>query len=512
MKRAAHVVLILLLVLSAPFAAAKETWLYARSDNFEMFSSASEKESRRLLVKLEQFRAFFLASLPLRRAREPRTYVVVFNSDRTFDHYKPLYQGQPKQVDGYCVPYDDEAVMAFTTDIDPDIDDADDGSGTILHEYVHLMLHTRGMKPPLWLNEGLAELYSTFQINRDTVELGRAKDIYVEFLQQSALTPLDQLFAVTTNSSNYNDETEAPYFYAQSWALTHYLVCGPDQTNTAKLTRYLDLMDASPSEPKANFEKAFGMNYRQMQANLRQYLSTGRYYRRVGKLPLPDLSKRITFRPTTEFERDTMLLDLKWRVQGNASAAAEALRLADAHPDSPRPHELLAAIYEEEDKPGDALEHWHRADALKSENPYVYVALSRDLLSRGNPVNIVSEVLPETIVANLRRWLDRALTINPDSADALEMLAITEAQAPTIRVAAINRVQTSFSRIRDPLPTLFALAVAHWRLGDAANANGILDAILAERHATPELRQAAKDLKAQISSAKTKSNPSAGQK
>jgi tetratricopeptide (TPR) repeat protein len=507
MTRVATRLLVLMLVLSAPFAVAKETWLYARSDNFEMFSSTSEKESRRLLVKLEQFRAFFLASLPLRRAREPRTYVVVFNSDRTFDRYKPLYQGQPKQVDGYCVPYDDEAVMAFTTDIDPDIDDADDGSGTILHEYVHLMLHTRGMKPPLWLNEGLAELYSTFQIDRDKVELGQAKDVYVEFLQQSALTPLDQLFAVTTNSSNYNDETEAPYFYAQSWALTHYLICGPDQTNPAKLARYLDLMDIAPSEPKANFEKAFGINYREMQGNLRQYLSTGRYYRRIGKLPLPDLSKRITFRPTTEFERDMMLLDLKWRVQNHASAAAEALRLAEAHPESPRPHELLAAIYQEDDKPGDALEHWHRADALKSENPYVYVALARDLLSRGNPVNIVSEVLPETTTATLRRWLDRALTINPDSADALEMLAITEAQASAIRGEAINRVQARFSRIRDPLPTLFALAVAHWRVGDRENANSILDAILADSRATAALRKAANDLKAQISAAATKPKP-----
>lgn len=511
MKPIIRRMVLLIFGLAASLLPARETWWYARSDNFEMFSSASEKESRRLLVKLEQFRAFFLGSIPLRRAREPRTFVVVFDSDRTFDKYKPLYHGKPKEVDGYCVPYDDEALMAFTTDIDPEIDEDDDGSGTILHEYVHLMLHTRGMKPPLWLNEGMAELYSTFEIKGDTVQVGRAKDLYVEALQQSALLSLDKLFAVNYSSADYNDETEAPYFYAQSWALTHYLICGPDQTNSGKLAKYLDLMDGAPaSAAQANFIKAFGVDYRQMLANLRQYLSTGRYYRRVAKLPLPNLSKRIDFRPATDFERDMMLLDLKWRVQNHASALADALRLAESRPDSPRPHELLAAIYREENKPQDALAHYRRADALKSDNPFVYVALARDVIEHVAPANTLADVLPEATVEQLRGWLERALTINPDSADALEMLAITEAQAPTIRVEAINRIQARFSRIRDPLPTLFALAVVRWRLGDTATAQSLIETILGNGHTPDGLKKAAAELRSRIAATPAKDQGAPG--
>ena len=56
-----------------------------------MFSCASEKDSRRILAALEQFRANFLASFPLRGASEPRTTVVLFDSDSQFRPYKPLY-------------------------------------------------------------------------------------------------------------------------------------------------------------------------------------------------------------------------------------------------------------------------------------------------------------------------------------------------------------------------------------------------------------------------------------
>ena len=491
--------LALAFVLSA--AAAKEQWLYAKSDHFEMYSSASEKQSRQMLVKLEQFRAFFLASFPLRRAREPRAIVVLFGSDRGFRPYKPLYKGEAKDVGGVFIGNDDEAMMALTSDIDPDA--YEDPSEIILHEYVHQILHTRGMHPPLWLNEGLAEVYSSFDIDGNQVELGKPKRDYVEFLQESRLTPLKEVFAVTEDSKDYNEEDRAGAFYAESWALTHFLLCGEDRTNAAKLSRFLELMEISPDKMEANFKTAFGMGYRGMENALRDYLSGGRYYKRTAKLPISDLAARLKFRPATDFERDMVLLDLQWRVRQGAGTAAAAIALAERNPTSPRPHELLATVYANDDKTEEAISHLERAAALNSDNPWVYVQLAREAILHTDQTMQFGAFLPEPLVAQLRGWIDHALAISPDSADALEMLAITEAHAAHMRNAAINRVQAAVPNIRDPLPTLFALAIVRSRVGDVKTCQEILSTILAAREAPPGLLAAVEAMRAAVSRPKT---------
>jgi tetratricopeptide (TPR) repeat protein len=503
MKSMVRRLMLLGLTAIVSLASAKERWLYAKSDNFEMYSSASEKDSRQILDKLEQFRAFFLASLPLRRAREPRTFVVVFDSDRAFKDYKPLYQGRPKNVAGYCLTSDDEAVMALTTDTDPDLEDEGDATRIVLHEFVHLMLQTRGVNPPLWLNEGLAEFFSTFDVKEGQVEIGRPKDLYVEYLSQSALPSLREVFSATRKSKTYNDENQAPQFYAESWALTHYLICGTDVSNREKLSRFLATQEKEPegADPVKSFEQAFGLSYGEMQSRLRDYLNGGRYRIRVAKLPRPDLAKRLSFQPASEFDVQMMLLDTKWRIRQDGAAIATALQLADQHPESPRPQELLAAIYTETDRRREALDHWRRAAALGSVNPYVYVELARDTLDRGDGALHVDDRVTEPMAAQLRGWIDHALQINPDSADALEALALTEAMAPEIRVAAVNRVQGAISRIRDPLPTLVALGIVRWRLGDPKTARQIADLVLADHHARARLQATAKELRARAAAA-----------
>ncbi|MCX6951304.1 MAG: hypothetical protein NTV51_03840, partial [Verrucomicrobia bacterium] len=71
---------------------------------------------------------------------------MLFDSDKRFTPYKPTYQGKPKDVAGYFVGGDDETVIALNLDVETD--DESSPAETIFHEYVHLLLHTRGMKLP----------------------------------------------------------------------------------------------------------------------------------------------------------------------------------------------------------------------------------------------------------------------------------------------------------------------------------------------------------------------------
>ena len=58
---------------------------------------------------------------------------------------------------------------------------------------------------PLWLNEGLAELYSTFESEDGKVAIGKPIERHVYWLRDQPLIPLRELFAVDVDSPTYNE-------------------------------------------------------------------------------------------------------------------------------------------------------------------------------------------------------------------------------------------------------------------------------------------------------------------
>jgi tetratricopeptide (TPR) repeat protein len=483
------------LALGSPLWAG-ENWIYSRTDNFELFSTASEKESRRVLVELEQFRASFLATFPLGRAHEPRATVVLFDTDRQFTPYKPVYKGKPKDVLGFFVPAQDEVTIALTAETaDPDIAYPIE---VIFHEYVHLLLFAHDLQLPLWLDEGLAEFYSTFQVEDNSIVFGQPKTSYIEWLNYTALMPLKELFAVTKKSADYNEENRRASFYAQSWLLTHFLICGTDRTNTDKLIRFLLLQKTSPGKMDANFREAFSMTPAVLEVELRNYIESGWYHTRKAKLPVADLSAKISFRPATDFERDFALLNLRWRVRHSGDATQSALQLAEQQPSSPRPFELLAAIAMQDGETAKATQYLERAAELKSNNAYVYWALAGDILRELTREFSIDYRLPPRRAADLRFWLDRALELSPDYFQAQETMAFLEAFAPGIRVPVVLRLQEAVHQMTDPTRTLLALAIIRWRLGDQPTSAKIIESLLASPQAAPEVKAAARTLRERL--------------
>ncbi len=488
-------------------AAAREQWRTARTQHFEVFSSASEKKTREVVVLLEQFRASFVATFALQPAHEPRVTVMLFDSDRAFTPYKPLYQGKPKDVGGYFVGGKDEVVIALT--LSSADGEWDDPLETVLHEYVHLLLHTRGLQLPTWLNEGLAEVFSTFRVNGGTVEYGRPKDLYVTLLNRSALMPMSRLLAVDESSPDYNEETRAGMFYAQSWAMVHYLLCGEDRTNAQRLGRYLQEMALAPGASDRKFREIFADDFNRLESKLRGYLQGGRYYQRSGPLPLANLAGGIALRAATDFERDFSLLNLKWRVHRTGDAMLAALQLAQLEPKSPRPHELLAAIAALDGEVERAYQGWQRAAELRSESSFAAVQAARWKIRELGARADLNLRLPEADAAQLRLWLDRALTRSPRDEDALEVLAWVEARAPEFRASIVNLVQSRVLALKNPNPTLLALAVIRWRAQDVATATSMVQAVLNSPQAKPETKAEARLLQWRITGQSTPSAPTA---
>ncbi len=238
-------------LLSAAPMQGQSDWRGMQTDNFYLVGNASPGAMRRVAERLETFRAAFLAVRPRAAAAvsDADTTVVVFDSDRDFRPYKPLTpDGEPASVSGLFLATNYDAYIALTGERETE--------RAIYHEYAH-QVSREDRSWPLWLREGVAEYYSTIQVldGGERVRMGVAIDEHFRFLQGATLIPLDEFLEIGPDSAYYASERDQRRFYAQAWALTHYLLlrrpAGSDQ-----LSRFLDLVE-SGGDAAASFGTAF---------------------------------------------------------------------------------------------------------------------------------------------------------------------------------------------------------------------------------------------------------------
>jgi hypothetical protein len=99
-----------------------------------------------------------------------------------------------------------------------------DSERALSHELVHAFLEHAGPRRPLWLEEGLAEFYSTAQFDSKGWTIGRAIDPHVRLLNQSPWLGEREFFEARPDSALREEGSRITRFYAQSWAVVHYLL------------------------------------------------------------------------------------------------------------------------------------------------------------------------------------------------------------------------------------------------------------------------------------------------
>jgi tetratricopeptide (TPR) repeat protein len=235
-----------------------------------------------------------------------------------------------------------------------------------------------------------------------------------------------------------------------------------------------------------------------MEAVLSNYLQNGRYFVRRGQLPLRDLAKQIKFRPADDFEREVALLNLHWRVHRDGNATYQLLHLAESHPDSPRPHELLAAVAMEKKDIEGAIVHWRRAADLGSDNAYIYLQLAQDRLNRILDGFSLDYRMPAESAKELRGWLDRAIALDPRGDAACESLVLVEALSEIPRSEVVNGLVARLPRMRSKNLTRYALAVLYWRQKRFAASRSTAESLLLAADLSPDLKVATEQLLEQI--------------
>lgn len=195
-------------------------WRRIDSPNFVVVGDVAASDLREITKRFESFREV-LARLFTERTISTAvpTVVLVFPSDRAFTPFKPKFNGKPIELSGLFLPGRDVNYIAL-------VRDWDEGSmRVVFHEYAHLITSNIAGSFPVWLNEGLAEFYSTFETVGDREALiGRTVPGHLNRLNETRLLTLEELLNVKHESPLYNEGDRRSVFYAQSWALTHMLL------------------------------------------------------------------------------------------------------------------------------------------------------------------------------------------------------------------------------------------------------------------------------------------------
>jgi tetratricopeptide (TPR) repeat protein len=469
---------------------AKDHWTSVRSKNFLFVSNASEKDIREVGTRLEQFREVFSRLFTNLNINSPiPTTVVVF---KNHESYRP-FQLNARNA-GYFQPGSDVNYIALKLIKDPGTEQ--DPYTIIFHEYTHLLLRTTTGNVPLWFNEGMAEYYSTFSVTDDRkVVMGKPISSHVYLLRERKMLPLRALFQVDSKSPYYNEEEKQSIFYAESWALMHYLMLGKNGQRMPQLGNFIDLMAGSVPIEDA-FRQAFSTTFENMEQELRAYIKRDRYPFVSGSFTnkvIYDSTMRST--PITEAEAQAYLGDLL--LKSNRADCETYLQKALAlDPDQPMANASLGLLRVRQGKHEEARQRLERALAASSQNyliHYYYAfALSREGI---RDADTVMGFAPE-IAAKMRAELKRAIELRPDFLESYSLLAFVNLVTETDVDETVEMMKRILARSPERDDFVFMLAQLYLRNEDFGAARKLIDRL--SKSSDLGLRQRADGLRNQL--------------
>src|ERR1700730_11715950 len=252
------IVLLAALSVAGPCASSADlspTWVEVRSEHFMVASNAGESDARRIADQFERVRSIFhhafrnfrvdpLQPIVILAARDEATMKILAPDEWEREgHVHPAGRFRSDGDKDYVVlRLDAEGTTAFHT---------------IYHEYTHAMLHLNFQRLPLWLSEGLAEFFGNSTLGDQDVRTGTVDKTHVYILNKNEWLPIKTLLSVTETSPYYNEKNPASIFYAESWAVTHYLLLDPGARREQLLNKFVAAWDKSGEATEAGGE-AFG--------------------------------------------------------------------------------------------------------------------------------------------------------------------------------------------------------------------------------------------------------------
>ncbi len=378
----------------------------------ELFTDAGERSARPLIGRFEQIREFFrqagIDSGPL------RLRVFVFASAEELHRFR-------EGADGFYQSAPERDYIAMHA--------GPEAGRVAFHEYVHLVLRHSSVPLPNWFNEGMAEFYSTVQLQKDRLRVGDPIPAHLNLL--ASASRLDEAALARRDPS--------PIFYAESWALVHMLNLSPKWRDG--MPQFVLLLAKDKPADEA-FREAFGRSIADALADLRVYVKDMRATMIPGAIGVPD-EPRVSKLSDEEGSIASAGLALAVRRTELASKLIGKF-FASAGSESMRGTIALAEGRREE-----ARQHLERAIALGSRDASLYFEYAMMERESGRPD-------PEL--------LKKVIEIDPGFADAQFLLGVRETDEGDLR-SAISHLRAATAAQPDRSNYWHALAYAESKAG-----------------------------------------------
>jgi len=338
--------LLLLPVGPIPSSAAELRWIRLQSPNFELYSSAGARSARDTLREFEQVRGFFIQAFGGPPAKAVPVRLAAFGSAREYEPYR---------INEFATAFYHQAagrdyiVMSHG------------GADTFpiaVHEYVHLLVRHSELKLPPWLNEGLAELYSTLRPLGDKILVGDLIPGRHRALLEDKWVPLPVILAAGHDSPYYNEKNKAGSLYNEGWALTHMLYFRTEYRG--KFGEFMRTVSGG-TDSAAALQQVYGRTVVQIEKDLQAYLRGSSFQGALVSAKLEKTAAEIPTEPLDEFGASIVMTDLMDR-PGNGDAQRAALeRLTQMDPKRPEPYRGLGYLAWRAGNHEQAVEHFGKA-------------------------------------------------------------------------------------------------------------------------------------------------------
>jgi tetratricopeptide (TPR) repeat protein len=492
---------VLLSILAVPEVSRGGTaaWYRARSESFVVLGDVGAQQVGSIAGRLEEFRAVFSQVLGKGYFdhRAP-TVVMVFGDETEYGPFRPLLMGRQDQfVNGYFkstpdVNYITLVARGTTEEI----------ASVVFHEYVHSLVRNRYGRAPVWFDEGLAEYYSVYELTGGgrRVRVGKRLAGRIEYLRTHGLLPLEVLLKADRQSSLYNEHDQRSIFYAQSWALVHYLLSDRTGERARMLSHFLSLQAAGVGV-EDGIRQAFQMDIKSLESRLGAYVRAGQYAERVEALSRPQRrSAAVEAHHLGEASTQGYLGDLLLRTDRPSEARPyleNALRL---DPNLTAAHLSLGVLHLYEGQLAQAREHLQKAIWTAPRNHlahYYYAEYLRRESSEAE--NAVAGYQAKT--ALIRAELERVIELAPEFLDAYGLLALVDIERSLELAEAVRLLGYIMTEAPERQEFKLLLAQLYLRQGDFARAREQLNPLTRNALADTLVRAEAQTLLDKVSAA-----------
>ena len=385
-------------------AQAAQNWVEVRTPHFILLSNTDSRRARNVALEFEQARELFRVAISPDAGQDTALPVVIFAVRNRAD-LRVLLPGLEGELPiGVFRRSPDQHSIAVRLD-----EPSEQRFHTVYHEYHHLLFRSAVARAPVWLTEGLAEFWSTMETRRDgSMEIGRPNPRHLRALRLGSMMPLARLLAFDGHIHDQSGEAIA-VFYAQSWAVVHYLMLGDGAGGRRTLDRYIGLVERG-GDPVEAFVTVYG-SVRAVEIELAEHVDRTMFPAMRTEVPPPP--------PASEFQISELSDGEAYAAIGTFVATGPWPREARGHleralADEPGSTAAMEGMGYMSLREGDleAAEAWFEKAADSDETSYVAHYYKAVLLKQRMGPDDEAE-------ASLRR----AIELNPSFAPAFVVLS-----------------------------------------------------------------------------------------